>query len=149
MIDTSLREEALQQANSEEGMEQLIHALLHFRIQDPLIEQLLIELNSKIRSYVLLKRIRRIHQSGRIRRVPFKEPWVSEDQIYTARAAYKVIEQELINRVKFDWRKLQSMKKLWGSMFKYSNIKLEDKNTHASRSIALPMNHSANFHVPF
>jgi hypothetical protein len=121
MIDILLREEALQQASSPEGMEQLIHALLSASSKlDPHVSQLLIELYSKIKTYVRYKRIRQIHLSSHLRQKPFPESYISQVEVHIAKEQYKNVEREL--RMCMDSRTILHYKRTWGQFFSYNTI---------------------------
>lgn len=131
MIAAAMQEEALQRANSPEGMERLVHALLFpptvsaiWKQED--LKALATDLFTRIRFYVRLKRIRAIHRSDKPRRTPFNEYYVGAEEVHAARESYRQVQGHLMYRV--GWDEVQKLKKEWGRSLTLRRILFEEKN---------------------
>lgn len=124
MIAQELREEAISQANSKEGMDKLIHLLLFYTNDTRSERQKMLELFllRRIVAYVKLKRIRQINTSHmRAIHKPLEEHYVSKEEIEAAKEDYKDAENLLLNITSYDY--VANLKKQFGSQISYKNIK--------------------------
>jgi len=130
MIAAAMQEEAVQRANSPEGMERLVHALLFSPTlsevwKNEVIKSLATDLFNRIRYYVKLKRIRAIHRSRRERKVPFEHYYVDAAELHAARESYREVQEELIARV--GAHEVRELKRMWGRNITLRRILFEER----------------------
>jgi hypothetical protein len=132
MLADTLRQEAERRANSQEGMESLVRALLHFLPIDAPRSEAEAELVNAMKWYVIYKRCYQIHRarwkirvgdSDRYtwsRREP-EPPEVRAEMVHAAHEQYLHVEQRCIKFL--GELTVIGLKKKWGKILSYNYLK--------------------------